>query len=171
MSYSEDLKGDAKVLKYGVYAKAVELLCFKPVLEKLQTIYPEMDLKAYKKRVKHEYREMLLRIPDIGGSSLEMNLYIAAFVFSLHRAEPQRISPNVVNEMVTAVFESPFMIKAHQNKKCTLFTDKVQDKKVKEGSYIERKHLHGGMCAAIFMLQEFVDCIACMGEECRECMI
>ena len=106
-----------------------------------------------------------------GGSSLEMNLYIAAFVFSLHKAEPQRISPNVVNEMVTAVFESPFMIKAHQNKKCTLFTDKVQDKKVKEGSYIERKHLHGGMCAAIFMLQEFVDCIACMGEDCRECMI
>lgn len=39
---------------------------------------------------------------------------------------------NIVNEMVTAVFDSPFMIKVHKNKKCTLFTDKVQDKKVKE---------------------------------------
>ena len=75
---------------------------------------------------------MLQRTPDIGGSSLEMNLYIAAFVFSLHKAEPEKINPEVVNEMVTAVFESPFMIKAHKNKKCTLFTDKVQDKKVKE---------------------------------------
>ncbi|MBU5473705.1 L-2-amino-thiazoline-4-carboxylic acid hydrolase [Roseburia sp. MSJ-14] len=73
------------MLKYGIYAKAVELLCFKP-----------------------------------------------AFVFSLHKAEPDKINPDIVNEMVTAVFDSPFMIKAHKNKKCTLFTDKVQDKKVKE---------------------------------------
>ena len=63
---------------------------------------------------------------------MEMNLYIAAFVFSLHKAEPDKINPDVVNEMVTAVFDSPFMVKAHKNKKCTLFTDKVQDKKVKE---------------------------------------
>ena len=63
---------------------------------------------------------MLLRTPDIGGSSLEMNLYIAAFVFSLHKAHPEKITPEVVDEMVTAVFESPFMIKAHKNKKCTL---------------------------------------------------
>ena len=91
-----------------------------------------MDMKSYKNRVKHEYKAMLLRTPDIGGSSLEMNLYIAAFVFSLHKAEPDKITPDVVNEMVTAVFDSPFMVKAHKNKKCTLFTDKVQDKKVKE---------------------------------------
>lgn len=91
-----------------------------------------MDIKSYKKSVKHEYKNMLLRTPDIGGSSLEMNLYIAAFVFSLHKAEPDKITPAVVDAMVTAVFNSPFMIKAHKNKKCTLFTDKVQDKKVKE---------------------------------------
>lgn len=57
---------------------------------------------------------------------------MAAFVFSLHKAEPARITPAVVDEMVTAVFDSPFMIKAHKNKKCTLFTDKVQDKKLAE---------------------------------------
>ena len=33
---------------------------------------------------------------------------------------------------MTAVFDSPFMVKAHKNKKCTLFTDRVQDKKVQE---------------------------------------
>ena len=91
-----------------------------------------MDMKRYKRSVKREYKEMLLRTPDIGGSSLEMNLYIAAFVFSLHKAEPDRITPEVVDEMVTAVFDSPFMVKAHENKKCTLFVDNVQDKKVQE---------------------------------------
>ena len=82
---------DAAMLKYGIYAKAVELLCFQPALEKLSAVYPEMDIKSYKKNVKHEYKNMLLRTPDIGGSSLEMNLYIAAFVFSLHKAEPDKI--------------------------------------------------------------------------------
>lgn len=120
------------MLKYGIYAKAVELLCFKSALKKLSVLHPEIDIKEYKKKVKQEYKAMLLRTPDIGGSSLEMNLYIAAFVFSLHKAYPEKITPEVVDEMVTAVFESPFMIKAHKNKKCTLFTDKVQDKKVRE---------------------------------------
>lgn len=88
------------MLKYGMLAKAVELLCFKPSLTRLAELQPDMDM--------------------------------AAFVFSLHKAEPARITPAVVDEMVTAVFDSPFMIKAHKNKKCTLFTDKVQDKKLAE---------------------------------------
>lgn len=62
------------MLKYGMYAKAVELLCFKQALAKLAQIYPDMDMKRYKRSVKREYKEMLLRTPDIGGSSLEMNL-------------------------------------------------------------------------------------------------
>ena len=120
------------MLKYGIFAKAVELLCFKSALARLSELQSEMDMKSYKRKVKQEYKAMLLRTPDIGGSSLEANLYIAAFVFSLHKAEPDKITPEIVNEMVTAVFDSPFMIKAQKNKKCTLFTDKVQDKKVAE---------------------------------------
>lgn len=120
------------MLKYGIFAKAVELLCFKPALARLAELHPEMDMKSYKQSVKREYKAMLLRTPDIGGSSLEANLYIAAFVFSLYKAEPDKITPDVVNEMVTAVFDSTFMVKAHKNKKCTLFTGEVQDKKVKE---------------------------------------
>lgn len=81
------------MLKYGIFAKAVELLCFKSALARLSTILPEIDIKQYKKKVKQEYKAMLLRTPDIGGSSLEMNLYIAAFVFSLHKAEPGKITP------------------------------------------------------------------------------
>ena len=94
------------MLKYGVIAKAVELMCFKPALGRLAEIFPEMDMAVYKKKTQREYRAMLLRTPDIGGSSLEMNLYIAAFVFSLHKAEPDKITSEIVNEMVTAVFDS-----------------------------------------------------------------
>lgn len=56
------------MLKYGMYAKAVELLCFKQALARLAQIYPDMDMKRYKRSVKREYKEMLLRTPDIGGS-------------------------------------------------------------------------------------------------------
>ena len=70
-----------------------------------------------KKNVKEEYGAMLLRTPDIGGSFLESNLYIAAFVFSLYKANSNRITPEIVNKMVDAVFDSPLMIKAYQNKK------------------------------------------------------
>ena len=53
------------MLKYGIYAKAVELLYFKPALARLAIIYPKMDMKSYKKSVKYEYKAMLLRTPDI----------------------------------------------------------------------------------------------------------
>ena len=38
---------------------------------------------------------MLERIPDLGGSFLESDLYIAAFVFLLYKAEPNKIIRNV----------------------------------------------------------------------------
>ncbi len=120
------------MLKYGMLAKGIELMCFKSALEELKKIYPDMDMEEYKRKVKKEFKEMLERTPDIGGTSLEKNLYIAAFVFSLHKADPERITPEVVDAMVTAVFDSPFIVNVHKNKKCTLFTDKVQDEKVKE---------------------------------------
>lgn len=34
------------MLKYGIYAKAVELLCFKSVLKRLAVIYSEMDMNV-----------------------------------------------------------------------------------------------------------------------------
>ncbi len=120
------------MLKYGILAKGIETMCFKPALDALAEICPEMNMAEYKKRVKKEFRAMLLRTPDIGGSSLERNLYIAAFVFSLHKACPEKITPEIVDEMASAVFDSDFMVKAHKNKKCTMFDDKVQDKKLQE---------------------------------------
>lgn len=128
------------MLKYGFLAKGIEFMCFGPALKKLSQIYPEMDMTAYKKKVKREFKSMLLRTPDIGGSSLESNLYIAAFVFSLHKAELEKITVEIVDEMVNAVFESPLLLRVHKNKKCTLFTDKAQDRKIKESAQSQHSH-------------------------------
>ena len=43
------------MLKYGMLAKAVELLCFKPSLTRLAELQPDMDMAAYKKKVQKEY--------------------------------------------------------------------------------------------------------------------
>lgn len=120
------------MLRYGMTARTVEMLCMDAALQRLSALCPDLDIHAYKKKVKREYRAMLARTPDIGGSSLEKNLYIAAFVFSFYKADPDRITPAIVDEMVTAVFDSPFLVQAHKNKKCTLFTDAVQNKKLRE---------------------------------------
>ncbi len=120
------------MLKYGALAKAIELMCFKPALKRLSELREDIDIRAYKKEVKRQYKQMLERTQDIGGSSLEKNLYIAAFVFSLYKALPDVITPELINKMVDSVFNSSFLKRMHKNKKCTLFTDKVQDKKVLE---------------------------------------
>ncbi len=120
------------MLKYGILAKGIEAMCFGPALNKLAKICPEIDMAEYRKKVKKEFKAMLLRTPDIGGGSLERNLYIAAFVFSLYKACPEKITQEIVDAMALAVFESDFMVKAHKNKKCTMFDDKVQDQKIKE---------------------------------------
>ncbi len=40
--------------------------------------------------------------------------------------------------MVDAVFSSPFVLKAHRNKKRTLFDEKTQNKKLKESEASQR---------------------------------
>ena len=58
------------LLRYGITARTVEMVCFDAALERLSSLCPDLDINAYKKRVKKEYRAMLARTPDIGGSLL-----------------------------------------------------------------------------------------------------
>ena len=55
------------LLRYGITARTVEMVCFDAALERLSSLCPDLDINAYKKRVKKEYRAMLARTPDIGG--------------------------------------------------------------------------------------------------------
>lgn len=118
------------MLKYGLLAKGIELVCFKPALKALKQVYPDLDEKNFKKNVKREFKGMLLRTPDVGGSFLESNLYVAAFVFSFYKADKSKITPEIVNTMVDSVFESQLLVKLHKFKRCTLFDEKVQNEKM-----------------------------------------
>ena len=120
------------MLKYGLLAKGIEIMCFRSVLKTYASNFPDTNTKKFKKKVKKIFREMLERTPDIGGSSLESNLYIAAFVFSIYKADKDRITPEIMDEMITAVFNSTFIERVHKNKKCTLFDMDVQNKKIVE---------------------------------------
>ena len=115
-----------RYLKHGMLAILIEMMFLPSMLKALPS---SMDAKGYKKRVKKEYKAMLERTPGLGGNSMEPTLYVAAFIFSLYKADEKNITPEVVDKMVDEVFASKMMAK--QVMKCTLFTDKVQDRKVK----------------------------------------
>ena len=120
------------MLKYGALAKGIEFMCFKPALNALSSAYPDLNTRAFKKRVKQEFKAMLQRTPDVGGSFLESNLYVAAFVFSFYKADEERVTPEIVDKMVDSVFDSPLLVKLHKLKKCTLFDEEVQNVKLEK---------------------------------------
>ena len=43
------------LLRYGITARTVEMVCFDAALERLSSLCPDLDINAYKKRVKKEY--------------------------------------------------------------------------------------------------------------------
>ena len=120
-------------LKYGETAKKIEAFCMEPIEKALPDLVPEIgDVQGYLARVRNEYRAMLLRTPGIGGKSLEKNLYEAAFAFSLYKAQPDLITPAVVDRLADAVFDMRFAGDDGEETECVLFSDEVQDRKVKE---------------------------------------
>ena len=64
------------MLKYGIMAKAVEWLCFKPALCKLETLRPEMNRRTYRKKVKREYQAMLLRTKTLANGDECCNFHV-----------------------------------------------------------------------------------------------
>ncbi len=98
------------MLKYGVYAKAVELLCFRSALAKLSEIYPDMDMNIYKKKVKQEYKAMLLRTPDIGGISLKMNLSHAYAIWTRGITGTRAVSSTAPKPLHKGTIAAIFML-------------------------------------------------------------
>lgn len=50
-----------QLLKYGIYAKSVKLLCFKPAWVNFP-IWPEIDVKVFKKKVKSANERIALSL-------------------------------------------------------------------------------------------------------------
>lgn len=95
--------------------------------------FPEENFKQIKKDVIKEYKAILRRTPDIGGSSLESNLVGAASFFAAAKVI-SGMTPELMDEMIAEEISSDFMKKIHagQRKKATIFRDRAQNQKLRE---------------------------------------
>ena len=94
-----------------------------------QREYPEENTKKYIRKVKEEFREMVLRTPGLPGNGLEINLYFAAYIFALYKADPAHMNKEAIDRLVDEVFASKLIVDLHKNKKCTMFTEKELKKR------------------------------------------
>lgn len=119
-------------MKYSFNA-VVYHITFSKILKSYYKIYfPFINLTPFIKNIKKEYKSMLERTPGT-GNSLESNLVGACWFFSLAKCVPA-MNPELLNKIIEFGFKLDFMQKLHagQRKKGTIFSDKVQDKKLKE---------------------------------------
>lgn len=96
---------------------------------------PERDWRTIKRTTSSEYRAMVTRTPGIGGGSLQSNLLMGCYFFSLPKADPQ-MTPELMDKMFDYGFSLPIMVKLHAGakRKGELFTDEHQDKRVAEAA-------------------------------------
>lgn len=97
---------------------------------------PERDWPAIRRRLNAEYRAMLERTPGLGkGNSLESNLVMAAYFFSMPLADPQ-MTPGLMDEIMEYGLASDLMKRLHagKRKRGELFDDAHQDRRVAEAA-------------------------------------
>lgn len=128
LSYLEVIK-----MKYGIQAKAMAFAFNKMLRDYYRKHFPEQNFKQIKKDVTREYKAILLRTPDIGGSSLESNLVGAAYFFAAAKVIPH-MTPKLMDAMIAEEIGSDFMkkINAGKKKKAVIFSDKAHNQKLRE---------------------------------------
>lgn len=124
-------------MKYSATARLYAMM-FNIMLGKYYKKYlPEKyrEFPAIKRRTTEEFKSMVERTPGIGGVGLTSDLVGACYFFSMAKADPD-MTPELMNDIVDKSIQSSFMQKAHEGKrkKGTLFSDKVQDRKVQEAA-------------------------------------
>ena len=89
-------------------------------------------------KIKKEYSNMIYRTPEL-DNDMKSNLIGACYFFSLAKTVPE-MTPDTLDDIIQQGLYSDLMWKLHkgQRKKGTMFTDKVQDKKVKEAKLSQK---------------------------------
>ena len=117
-------------MKCGLYVPVFNAFLTPYVKKFYHREFPEENTGNYTDKVRNEFREMVERTPALPGNSLEINLYFAAYIFALHKADPQRMSKEMIDRLVDEVFASKLIVTLHKNKKCTMFTEKEIKKRI-----------------------------------------
>ena len=111
-------------MKTGLYVPVFHAFLTPYVKKFYGREFPEQNTREYINGVKEEFRQMVLRTPGLPGNNLEINLYFAAYIFALYKADPEHMGKEAIDRLVDEVFHSKLLVKLHKNKKCTMFTEK-----------------------------------------------
>ena len=117
-------------MKTGVYVPVFNAFLTPYVRSFYNREFPEKDTREYINRVKKEFKDMVLRTPALPESGLEINLYFAAYIFALNKADSYDMGKENIDKLVDEVFNSKLIVALHKNKKCTMFTEKEMKKRI-----------------------------------------
>ncbi len=107
-------------MKYGLMGIIMPMLVQKPIFDYMKKACPEITPKMVKK----EFKALIARQPDIGGSknNLIMGLYLAAYTFAFYKAAPDLVTEEVYEGLIDAVAHAPSTAKLYKGK--NFFTQK-----------------------------------------------
>ncbi len=108
-------------MKYGLIGTLIPMLADRPVYEYTSGALPGMDMKAFRKAHRREYRAMISRTPGAGGvkeNMLAIVMYLACYDFSYYKAGGEGMTEAVFEGMIDALCRSDVMKKMYKNKDC-----------------------------------------------------
>ena len=122
-------------MKYDITAMACEKIFSYMLRSYYKKYLPEKDFMSVKKRLKKEYKQMVLRTPGIGGrkNSLSGNLTAACYLFALPKADPS-VTPELFDDIIAKSIALPLFAKMHAKKKKegAIFAEEKQNRRVAE---------------------------------------
>lgn len=120
-------------MKYDIQEKVIAFTFHQMLRDYYKKHFPEQNFNQIKRNITREYKAILQRTPDIGGSSLKSNLVGAAYFFAVAKVIPY-MTPELMDDMIAEEINSSFMkkIHSHEKKKGSIFKDKAQNKKLCE---------------------------------------
>ena len=122
-------------MKYDITAMAGKKIFSYMLRSYYKKYLPEKDFMSVKKRLKKEYKQMVLRTPGIGGrkNSLSGNLTAACYLFALPKADPS-VTPELFDDIIAKSIALPLFAKMHAKKKKegAIFAEEKQNRRVAE---------------------------------------
>ncbi len=116
-------------MKMGLMGYLFPLLFDKTVYDYTKRALPGIDLSAFKRKHRKEYKDMIGRAAYIGSMKENMFApvpYMACYGFAYYRADPERITMEIFDGMIDAICKSDVMKKFYSGKNC--FDQKEIDK-------------------------------------------
>ena len=128
-------------MKYGLVGWFIRFAFEKTALDYVGKELPELDMAAYRQRVRREYRAIVERTDGIGRmkeNMFVMTMYAAAFLIALCKEAEGKLSGDRLAGLVRALSYCPLMVKAKQGR--SAFTETEIEARTKQSKW-SRDHI------------------------------